>query len=100
MKVQRCRAPTTYSLVKLINNKDISWRAKAIAIAIALDQDTFADPTVPEKRQILIDMGKEGSQSIRAGMRELRNHGILKQLRMPGYYKGGNWSWRCHLKLN
>src|ERR1700733_3920542 len=88
------------TLLELVGHKSLSWKAKGIAIAIAANREEFANPENKDKMQRLIDMGFEGSNSIRSGLTELKQQGILKitVIRNDGYptYVSGN-SWEVPL---
>lgn len=59
------------TIADLLFDPDLSWQAKAIAIAIAWKQDVFQNPETMGKNDILVSLGKEARGSVYASLREL-----------------------------
>ena len=86
----------TMYLDQLVASPDLSWKAKAIAIAIAANRDKFANPEIKDKIRLLVGMGRDRSVAVRTMLRELSDYGLLVQTTIrhnvsPAYIKGNVW---------
>ena len=62
----------------LILDPLLSWKAKGIAFAIMTHPDVFGDENIKDKRQFVIDHGRDGMGAVKSALKELRGCGLLK----------------------
>ena len=76
------------TLDELMQRPDLTWKAKGLAIAVAMKAEKFKQPG-PNKIGLLIEHGPEREASIRSGLRQLEETGILKVSRVREQGSGG-----------
>ena len=69
-------------LKDLMLNPLLSWKAKGIAAAIMLHPEVFDDENTMDKRQFVIDFGKDGIGAIKSALKELRGCGLLRSTKV------------------
>jgi len=72
----RINPTVPFGLSVILDNKNISWKAKAIALLILNNEDVFLDIT-ENKEKLLSKSSKDGIESIKTGVKELQNIGLL-----------------------
>jgi uncharacterized protein YcbK (DUF882 family) len=82
-------------LRELLTRKDLSWKAKGLAVIISMMSNQFKQPGT-NKIQLLVQHGPEAETSIRSGLRELESAGILqihtlRTAERSGHVTGSAW---------
>jgi len=65
-------------LTPILSLTNISWKAKALALAILNCEQTFQNPGL-NKEELLVNESKEGIEAIRSGIKELQHAGLLRK---------------------
>ena len=90
---------------ELLLRSDLSWKAKALALTIAIQEEHFNDPKQLNKVEFLAEMGKERASSVLTGLTELDHAGILTRTTVRSDKEGGpshvvGSTWKVDVKMN
>jgi hypothetical protein len=88
--------PKRIQLKELMLLDDLTWKAKALAVTIALLRDEFTNPNSKDKTKALSRIGPEGFSSVKSGLDELKRKQLLQQTicrnpTPPHFVHGSTW---------